>query len=141
MNQSWRILVYPSLPDLRRLWEFRCWWPFFAPTIAVTEGEHIPAAVGVGDPVRLPSASANEALEMGIDARHDFADGGGEVCVVLEDKRGSDPAACDVSPELGMGAPAAELGRADGVFWGMTNVVGFGFVGNETTVDLRRKGD
>ena len=106
----------------------------------MAEGEHIPAAVGVVNPVGLPSASASEALEMGVDAGHDVADGGGEVCVVLEDERGADPAARDVGPELGVGAPAAEFGGADGIFGGIVDVVGFGFISDVAAVNLRREG-
>ena len=74
-----------------------------------------------------------------VDAGHNVANGAGEVCVVLEDERTGDPAACNVGPEFGVRAPAAELGGANGVFWGVADVVGFGFVGDGGTVDLRRR--
>lgn len=73
---------------------------------------------------------------MGGDAGEDISDADGEIDVVLEDKRAGEIFIDDLGPDVGVGAPAAKFGGSGGFWWWFVDVVGKGFIGDGTSVNL-----
>jgi len=97
--------------------------------------QHIPAII-VYKAILLPMGRPGEGLQMGGDAGKHIPDADGEVDVVLEDKRAGEIFVDDLAPGVGVGAPAPEFGGRGGLWRWFVEVVGKGFVGNSTSINL-----